>query len=433
MTAAAAVGLDRRVTGIRVRAIEAMPYLARALFRLRMVPTPGLGTFAVDPGWRCYYDPACLDTWTPAECAGVLLHEVSHLLRGHADRGQAHAPGDHQGFNIAGDLEINDDLVGCAAVTMPEGCLHPTTMGFDCGLTAEAYYDLLDRDSAGDSGGGNSDGDGDGDGDVAGSGNSDGDGVGGDGTCGSGAAGGSRPWELPDDDETAPALSDADADITRRQVALDVRSHADRNAKNRGTVPAGLTRWADETLAPPTVPWQKILASAVRHGIRRVPGNIDFSYARRSRRSSGRVVMPGMVAYSPSVAVIIDTSGSMSAADLTAALSETQGIVRRCGVTPESFQVFAVDADAAAPQRVTDARKIELTGGGGTDMRVGIAAALAEKSRPDVIVVLTDGYTPWPDTPVSARLVIGVIGDTTDPPATPAWAHTVLIPTGAAE
>ena len=34
MTAVAAVGLDRRVAGIRVRAIEAMPYLARALFRL---------------------------------------------------------------------------------------------------------------------------------------------------------------------------------------------------------------------------------------------------------------------------------------------------------------------------------------------------------------------------------------------------------------
>jgi predicted metal-dependent peptidase len=76
-------------------------------------------------------------------------------------------------------------------------------------------------------------------------------------------------------------------------------------------------------------------------------------------------------------------------------------------------------------QRVSRAEQIELSGGGGTDMRVGIAAALALAQRPDVIVVLTDGLTPWPEHPVGARVIAGLIGD--GAPPTPEWMEVVPI------
>jgi predicted metal-dependent peptidase len=76
-------------------------------------------------------------------------------------------------------------------------------------------------------------------------------------------------------------------------------------------------------------------------------------------------------------------------------------------------------------RRVSDVR---LVGGGGTGMRVGIAAAESAYPRPDIVVVLTDGYTPWPDRPTRARLVAVIIGDQGAAQQAPEWASAVVVP-----
>lgn len=43
-------------------------------------------------------------------------------------------------------------------------------------------------------------------------------------------------------------------------------------------------------------------------------------------------------------------------------------------------------------------------------MGVGIDAALALKPRPQLIIVLTDGETPWPATPPAASVVAALVG-----------------------
>jgi len=45
--------------------------------------------------------------------------------------------------------------------------------------------------------------------------------------------------------------------------------------------------------------------------------------------------------------------------------------------------------------------------GGGTDLRTGFAKALRTRPRPDVVVVGTDGRTPWPDSRPACRTVVG--------------------------
>ena len=72
---------------------------------------------------------------------------------------------------------------------------------------------------------------------------------------------------------------------------------------------------------------------------------------------------------------------------------------------------------------VRRARDVKLAGGGGTDLRPGLAAATAARPRPDVVVVLTDGYTPWPSSaPPGAAVVAALLGRPGNVlPPTPVW------------
>lgn len=89
----------------------------------------------------------------------------------------------------------------------------------------------------------------------------------------------------------------------------------------------------------------------------------------------------------------------MGDAELAAALAEITGVLREVGVRGNRVTVLACDADVHAVSRVTSAEQVTLGGGGGTDMRVGIDAALASPDRPSIVIVLTDGLTPGPPKP----------------------------------
>ncbi len=63
-------------------------------------------------------------------------------------------------------------------------------------------------------------------------------------------------------------------------------------------------------------------------------------------------------------------------------------------------------------------------------MGAGITAAVALRPRPSVIVVLTDGHTPWPERPLrNVRVVVGQLTESgvPHPSPPPAWARTVVI------
>lgn len=410
MSAIRALDADelRRLRLARMAAVEAMPYFARALFALCPVAAPGLGTFAVDKHLRLYIDPAMLGTeqgWTITEASGVLLHEVGHVLRDHASRSDVlPAPVDRTMWNVAADAEINDDLIA-AGLRLPDGAVTPAGIGCEDGHAAEVYYRHLvppgtprpDPNNAADEQGG----------------------------CGSGAGDVPVPGELPEtaDLGSGAGLSPAAADLVRIAVARAIQDELSRGGSGRGTMPAGLARWAADQLAPSVVPWPKVLRAAVRRAVEDQIGQVHHSWKRPNRRSPAGLLLPTLRAPKIAVDLIIDTSGSMGEGDLAAALSETRAVLRR---TTATVRVLCCDAAASQPRAVRSISDVTLTGGGGTDMRVGIDAALAARPAANVIVVFTDGGTPWPAHRLPVPLIVALIGSHAIDTA-PSWAKRVRV------
>ncbi|MFI5843953.1 VWA-like domain-containing protein [Catenuloplanes sp. NPDC051500] len=383
--------LDRaKLLAARFRAASDRPYLASALYTLVVVPTAQVPTMGVDKLWRCYVNPGFVDATPVPELAGVWIHEVSHLLRDHhgrAARLPATMQADHARVNLAQDCEINDDLAD-DGIPLPEAHIRPRTFGLPNGRLFEQYLPDIPPSTPCM-------------------------------RCGSGAYGGIEPWDLP---PGGSGVGDTEAQAIRRQTAEAMRAHA----RGRGTLPGGWRRWAEEILEP-TVDWRQVLTGAVRSAIAWASGAVDYTYRRPSRRSAAQrgVVLPRLRRPMPGVAIVVDTSGSMSDDDLAAAMAEISGVLRQVGVGGNRIAVLACDAAVATTRRIAHVEELELAGGGGTDMRVGIEAAMALPVPPDVVIVLTDGETPWPATPPRARVIAALIGSRAAPP--PDWITVVTV------
>ncbi|MEV5767316.1 VWA-like domain-containing protein [Micromonospora sp. NPDC052213] len=398
----------------RLHAARVRPYLATALFALHVVESRRVPTMAVDPHWRCYVSPAFVDRTPVEELAGVWVHEVSHLLRDHHGRSDRVArerglvgPGERLRMNIAADFEINDDVFG-EGLARPEGAVEPGLLGLPEGELMEDYLrqfglgprteGLVWLD------------------------------------CGSGADGLDREWDLGPDG--AHGLSAQERDLVRFRVAHGITGRP-------GDVPQGWRRWAEKAFHPPQ-PWRELLGAAVRSAASAAGVGEDYTYGRPSRRSAGvpGAILPSLRRRPPRVCVVIDTSGSVSDAELGSALLEVTAISRAVGGRRDLVTVLPCDAAAQVVHSLCRAEDIPLLGGGGTDLRTGFARALRARPRPDVIVVLTDGQTPWPATRPSCRTVVGLFPrqrparswheDDPDyvPDSPPAWARVVDIGSG---
>jgi predicted metal-dependent peptidase len=106
---------------------------------------------------------------------------------------------------------------------------------------------------------------------------------------------------------------------------------------------------------------------------------------------------------------------------LAQALAEVDGVLKSGGIAGNDITVLAVDAAVQEVSRVRDATAVRLGGGGGTDMTVGIHAALSATPRPELVIVLTDGETPWPATATPVPLIAVIMSRAGLAPATPAW------------
>ena len=382
---------SHKVAAARVWASARMPYLASALFAARVRAADDSGTVAIDEGWTISADPSVVESLDAVELGRLFLHLVFHALRDHAHRATSMSVDAPTWWNRCADAEINDDLDGVGAVPASAPDL-PTHLGAEDNRLAEEYYGSPEVGSRR-------------------------------WDCGSGADGVRRPWDQPG----GSSLSPQQGELMRSRTASDIQQAHQREP---GSVPMGLLRWA-ESILPSRVDWRRVLAAEIRQAIAAVSGSVDYSYRRPSRRGDAAkpALLPTLFRPVPQVAVVCDTSGSMHDELLARALAEVEGLLTRAGLRAGQIQVLAVDTEVHAVSRVTRARDVVLAGGGGTDMGRGIEAAMRLRPKPSVVVVLTDGYTPWPhERPRGVRVIVGLLTEYADAAvAAPEWARTVVI------
>lgn len=437
----------RKLAAGRLHAANRQPFLAEVLFAMAPVAMPGLGSFAVDEKWRLLIDPARLEGWTIPEVGAVLLHEAAHLVRDHAERARAIPVGerDRRRWNLAADAEINDDLVR-DGVELPGKAVLPSSLGLEPGKAAEYYFTALgdttdpgDLPDAPDCGAGCHAGPGDehpghchdrgadpsgpaaqpSDGDeTEGSDGSPGGGTPGGEAADSTAAGREASGNEASGGDGPVGLRPFEQDLLRRKVAQEVL----RNGGGRaGSRPGGWERWAS-ALLDPRLDWRDLLRSALRAGAATMSGADDYTYRRPSRRRIPGVVLPSTTSPVPAVAVVVDTSASIGPDQLGRAWAEVRACLQLMGTNRSSVTVLATDTEVSPV--LGAGVDVRVVGGGGTDLRKGFAAAMELRPRPGLLVVLTDGHTPWPDVAPPCRTVVALLGQRV---ATPTWATTIVV------
>lgn len=386
---------DQRISDAIERTWQTHPYYASAISRLRIVADRNVSTMATSKHWVTHYNPDTLNSWTTSEIAAVLVHELEHLLRKHSERCGNR---EHSDWNVAADAEINQRLSG-----LPDGAVYPETLGMPKGQSAEVMYaaaggkrkqepepgeDAEDSQSEGDGS------EGDGQPSTDGSDGKGGSGQPGDGppNCGSSAGGPEQAHETGDADN--PGSGAYSEDDVREEVAQDILQ-----SQSRGTDPGEeLRAWAERELGIDRAAWYAALAATVGHTMAPFGAPTRWQWpGRRDPRDMGGAMVPRWTGERPACAVIIDTSSSITPMDLEMAAAAGHYIGRVADVT-----YYACDTHS---YRLGSTLPAQLPGGGGTDLRNGIAMAIEDGAR--AVVVITDCATPWPTEQTHVPIIVG--------------------------
>lgn len=342
---------------------------ATLLLRTPVVLSEQVPLAATD-GNQILYNPQFLELCSVDDTMAVLMHEVGHNAFLHSLRiGLRNHDTANQAMDHAINLLLENQGFRCPRM-VPGGWLaDPKYKGWNW----ERIYDDLRRNPPPKGGGG---------GQPGGPGQQNASG----GKPGAPQPG--RDW-LHGDVLPSPAKSEAERaeaeQLARQRIAAAVTA-----AKLAGKLTGDLAIALQEFLGG-SVPWTSVLREFM---LRLVKNKEDWGRRNRRYRSvylpSKRNRKMGPMIFIP------DTSGSM--------LDEMEKIcseIAQCAasVNPEHIRVVWADSSIKGEQVFDPGEfaydRLEPKGGGGTNMRVPLK--YVEDYDPQVVVMLTDGCTPWPD------------------------------------
>lgn len=331
-----------------------------------VVPEDHQISTACTDGKNELYNRAFADKLSDAELRFVLLHEVYHKMYRHLTTWQHLWRENPQLANAAMDYVINiqlkDSDPDARFIRMPEcGLVDEKYRSWD---TARVYNDLKKNPPQGGKGGGK-------------------------------GKGGSK--EVPGSDgfdehdwESAQEMSEAE----QRDLSDLIDRAIQQGALQAGKTGAHVNRDLLD-LTRPKVNWREVL----RQFVKTISSGRDYStWSRPNRRYLGSgYYMPSSISETMGDIVVgVDTSGSIGAKELSAFISEVQGVCEE--TKPANVHLVywghQIDGVEVYPrdELSTLAASTKPMGGGGTDVNC-LAEYVKEKGlTPEAIVVLTDGY-----------------------------------------
>lgn len=319
-----------------------------------------------------YYGREFVKSLPEKQLAFVVLHENLHKALRHLTTWRKLYDEDPRLANIACDHVINIMAVEMDPqeqfIEFPkfqDGEMKGKRMGmFDLkykGMTAKQVFDLLKQEKQ------------------------EGGGSGGDGEGGEGFD--DHDWQ------GSKELSKEEKKELEREIDQAIRQGMIAQQKAIGNGAGGLHRELGELLDP-QVDWREVL----REFVSSICNNKDTSSWRRvNRRFLGTdTYLPTMVGERVgSLAIGVDTSGSISGQEINRFLSEIKSIAE--DVHPEKIDLIYWDSSVAAHEVYEEwdmANLVSSTkpkGGGGTDPRAMMDYMKKEKIEPECIIMLTDG------------------------------------------
>ncbi len=357
--------LARRLLLARMRLLCNHGFYGLLLMHMGLALSEETETASTDAK-KIYFNPAFLSFLSDSELDFVLMHEVLHVALRHCFRQRGR---DHEAFNVACDIVVNSIILASkgndpSSISLAGygPLIHKTPNGKEGrDFTAEQVYAMLP--------------------------------VGAEKKKGlRGASGKGKnfddhsKWETVQKDKRLKDLWDKRLADASEAISL-------RGAS--GDLPEFASRFLEE-LRNPQIDWRILLNDFVQEEI------CDYSFSPPDRRfGDSPFLLPDFNQTDFEVSDIlfmIDASASMSEAMIAQAYSEIKGAIDQFGGKLEGWLGF-FDAAVVPPLPFASEEELKVIkprGGGGTSFHSVFAYVKKMEKKPASIIVLTDGYAPFP-------------------------------------
>lgn len=378
------MGIDKRclmekITVAKTALIMSSPFYGRLLLRLKY-GFAECGTACTDMR-RILFDPLFLNRITAEEVEFVILHELMHCVLEHClrSRGKYHIL-----YNIAADIVVNSSILqtlGCSDFCVDgKTVMHLAPDGNEGYLyTADRVYDMLYN----------------------------------------------KYHNTIEDMETlnAEMLSKYGVEIDTHEIWEVVPltqklsdewkiyiKEAAKKVAEESALPSGIRQLLNSEEYDPKFNWRQILHDFIQI----VADDFDYSFSPPDHRfSDHEFILPSFHEMEgekiENLWFLIDTSGSIDDQILTDIFHEIEASLNQFACL--KMRVSCFDTDVTEPIDVDcldDLREMQLSGGGGTNFRA-IFDFLAQNMMnelPAAIVILTDGYSWYPEESMAKEIPV---------------------------